>query len=51
MLLQGRVVKAAGDKNSVMMEGLPEETIDAVPSPRILNTHIKYKYIPKVKHD
>ena len=37
-----------GNKLVGMMEALPLAVLDKMPSPRILSTHVKVQYLPKV---
>jgi len=47
-LMSAQQPEVSGDyKRLGMLEMVPEETHDALPSPRILNTHLNYKFIAK----
>jgi hypothetical protein len=35
------------DKQVMMLDKLTREQIDALPSSRVLNTHVPFRYIPK----
>ena len=46
MLLTGRAEYETRTKESLMLEFLTKETIDSLPSPRILNTHLPFSMLP-----
>ena len=41
-------VVSGGGKFDQMVEAISREQLDAAPSPRILNTHLMPRYLPKV---
>ncbi|KAJ8308661.1 hypothetical protein KUTeg_013535 [Tegillarca granosa] len=47
MLLQGNAKRIEGIKEACMLEGLAKKTFDEMKSPRIINTHIYFKHLPK----
>ncbi|XP_048732222.2 sulfotransferase 1B1-like isoform X2 [Ostrea edulis] len=47
MLSRQKAERIPEIKETVMMEGISEETFDNIASPRIMNTHIYFKYLPK----
>ncbi|XP_052089169.1 sulfotransferase 1C2-like [Mytilus californianus] len=50
MLVNRTTTLASGTKGQRTLEGIPElSVLDSLPSPRILNTHLSFKYIP-TKH-
>ena len=50
MLVNNTITLASGTKGQRTLEGITElSVLDSLPSPRILNTHLSFKYIP-TKH-
>lgn len=50
MLVNKTTTLASGTKGQRTLEGITElSVLDSLPSPRILNTHLSFKYIP-TKH-
>ncbi|XP_069132472.1 sulfotransferase 1E1-like isoform X3 [Argopecten irradians] len=47
MLLKGTTEYAAGPKEDAMLEFRPIEELNALPSPRILNTHLRLSNLPE----
>ena len=48
MVVWGQTEVTRSMKGPSMLEARPEEVQDAIPSPRVLNSHVKFKYLPKV---
>ncbi|XP_061172334.1 sulfotransferase 1B1-like [Saccostrea echinata] len=47
MLVRHKAERIPEIKETAMMEGLTEETFDNMSSPRVINTHVYFKYLPK----
>ena len=41
---------SSGNKLYEMIEAFPTNVVENTPSPRVLNTHLKVKYLPKVNY-
>lgn len=47
MLKRGSAKRIDSIKETCMLEGLTKRSFDELKSPRVLNTHIYFKHIPK----
>lgn len=48
MLLNNTTELDKGQKNETMLEALMDlRSLDSLPSPRVLDTHLKFRYLPK----
>jgi len=47
MLLNGNAERIKGMKETAMLEALSRDLLNDLSNPRVLNTHLTYKYIPE----
>lgn len=47
MLVQGKAERIDAIKEWNMLEGMRQQAFDSLPSPRILNTHVYFRHLPK----